>query len=365
MRNTFSQSQTSLKKDSGLILIVVMGILLILSLLAVGLGRSVLMELSLTKYFTGQLKSQYIARAGVIYGLNQIRRDTQDERGGLFDSLYECAVKIPDDQTPAALFQHIPVGEGYFDIRYTPSGQGLGPTEEFCGFEDEERKLNMNAMTPETSPILRRLISKLGFDDTTARTIAASVVDWIDPDSEVTDQSFGAEDSYYGQLANPYYCKNFPFDSPEELLLVRGVTPEVFKQLQDLVTVFPQKTSRFLVNINTASETVLGALAENFSGPPTNTDLADAQSLTRKIIEWRSGEDGRPMTGDDRLVTMSDLKLNAREEAIFRALEKYLTPISRYIRLQVQGWDESSDATSRIEAVVNRDDLSIVSWKRD
>ena len=38
----------------------------------------------------------------------------------------------------------------------------------------------------------------------------------------------GAENDYYQSLNEPYQCKNGNFDSIEELLLVRGVTPELF-----------------------------------------------------------------------------------------------------------------------------------------
>src|SRR5262249_57796060 len=51
------------------------------------------------------------------------------------------------------------------------------------------------------------------------------ILDWIDADS--TPRSTGAEDDYYMGLNPPYHCKNGPLDSLEELLLVKGVTPQL------------------------------------------------------------------------------------------------------------------------------------------
>src|SRR5205807_2358577 len=55
--------------------------------------------------------------------------------------------------------------------------------------------------------------------------VANSILDWMDPDEE--PRSNGAESDYYTTLPTPYNAKNGPLDSLEELLLVRGVTPEL------------------------------------------------------------------------------------------------------------------------------------------
>ncbi|TVQ01592.1 MAG: general secretion pathway protein GspK [Planctomycetaceae bacterium] len=55
--------------------------------------------------------------------------------------------------------------------------------------------------------------------------IADAILDWLDEDDE--PRPFGAELEYYSALPTPYAPKNGPIDSVEELLLVRGVTPEL------------------------------------------------------------------------------------------------------------------------------------------
>src|SRR5262249_10422864 len=55
--------------------------------------------------------------------------------------------------------------------------------------------------------------------------IANSILDWLDPDD--SPRTSGAENDYYQSLSQPYSCKNGPLDSLEELLLVKGVTPQL------------------------------------------------------------------------------------------------------------------------------------------
>lgn len=56
-------------------------------------------------------------------------------------------------------------------------------------------------------------------------SIADAILDWIDTDTE--PRPAGCEDEYYSTLPSPYSCPNKPLQSVEELLLVRGVTPQL------------------------------------------------------------------------------------------------------------------------------------------
>ncbi|MCP4191458.1 MAG: general secretion pathway protein GspK [Planctomycetaceae bacterium] len=55
--------------------------------------------------------------------------------------------------------------------------------------------------------------------------IADAILDWIDEDDE--PRQYGAEIDYYSSLPQPYAPKNGPLETLEELLLVRGVTPDL------------------------------------------------------------------------------------------------------------------------------------------
>jgi hypothetical protein len=51
--------------------------------------------------------------------------------------------------------------------------------------------------------------------------VAAAIVDWRDEDSDAMTN--GAESDYYLSLPEPYYAKNAPFETVDELLWVRGI----------------------------------------------------------------------------------------------------------------------------------------------
>lgn len=113
-------------------------------------------------------------------------------------------------------------------------------------------------------------------------TIADSILDWIDGDSNF--KLNGAEEDYYQGLEEPYSCKDAYFDVVEELLLVNGVRDQekqwVFygkedkgekrPGLRDLVTTFvPRNTP---TNLATAPEGVLKAMKKARKEKPTPSD---------------------------------------------------------------------------------------------
>lgn len=88
---------------------------------------------------------------------------------------------------------------------------------------NEGGKLNINQISES---LLRKILSNLGLEDEQRDIIADSIMDWRDPDDFY--RLNGAENDYYQSLKEPYNCKNGPLDSIEELLLVRGITREIF-----------------------------------------------------------------------------------------------------------------------------------------
>lgn len=55
-----------------------------------------------------------------------------------------------------------------------------------------------------------------------------AILDWLDYGDNDEERPEGAENSYYQGLEIPYPCKNGPMDSIEELLLIKGITPELY-----------------------------------------------------------------------------------------------------------------------------------------
>ena len=112
---------------------------------------------------------------------------------------------------PDAFFE-VPLGDGSFTI-FRPTYDDTKPTA--WGLDDEASKINLN-----TAP--RELLLKL---PNMTEDIVDAILDWRDTDA--TPGSAGAESAYYNGLTPPYNCKSQPFETLEELLYVKGVTPSL------------------------------------------------------------------------------------------------------------------------------------------
>ena len=94
------------------------------------------------------------------------------------------------------------------------------------GISDEASKLNLNEATE--SQLLLLLQTVLADDpDRDPQVIVDAILDWRDSDDEPRSEEFPAEQEYYDELDVPYRVRNGPFQTVEELLLVRGVTGDV------------------------------------------------------------------------------------------------------------------------------------------
>ena len=130
---------------------------------------------------------------------------------------------------------------------------------ELAGYiEDQQGMFNLNNLVlgGKVNAVqlerFRRLLSLLGLP----ATLAYSLADWIDADSEPQPNA-GAEDEYYLSLPSPHLAANRPLTDVAELALVRGFTEEVRARLGPFVSALPANTA---INVNTASPEVLAAV---------------------------------------------------------------------------------------------------------
>jgi general secretion pathway protein K len=125
---------------------------------------------------------------------------------------------------------------------------------------DEGGKISLNASQEN---LLRLVLTNLGLEIEEAGALTDSILDWIDQDDE--HRINGAEAEYYEGLPRPYLAKNAPFDALEELLLVKGVTPELFYGGTEdypigLIDVFTVYNRYGTVNVRSVTPPVLRSL---------------------------------------------------------------------------------------------------------
>lgn len=245
----------------GSILVIVLWSLCLLSAFAVILGYNVRQKIALVKRIDERGALRLIAEAGARKACFQIEKEERDS----YDSLNDEWSNNP------AGFKEITVGQGSFSVAYSFIDERTGELQGRYGLIDEERKININKAAMS---VLERLIKIVfGSDEIEAQELSASIIDWRDSDSELSIPLGSAEDAYYRGLRYPYEAKDGGFEVLDELLLVKGMSNEIFEKLKDYVTIYGSGK----VNINTASKVVLMALG--FS-----EDIAD------EILSFRYGD---------------------------------------------------------------------------
>lgn len=94
------------------------------------------------------------------------------------------------------------------------------------GVTDESAKLNLNTATQRQLMILVRAVVG-DSDEVDPLDIVDAILDWRDADTSPRSPERDTEGSYYRRLPSPYRVRNGPFDTVEELLLVKGVTGQI------------------------------------------------------------------------------------------------------------------------------------------
>ena len=131
-------------------------------------------------------------------------------------------------------------------------GQVTGAITDLQGRFNVNNLVDGGAVDAVALARFERLLEVLGIDP----GVAQAVIDWIDPDGEVSYPG-GAEDDYYVTLDSPYRAANRPFASASELRTVRGIEAAAWRRLAPHVAALPRPTA---INVNTASAAVLRAV---------------------------------------------------------------------------------------------------------
>ncbi|MBI3562649.1 MAG: type II secretion system minor pseudopilin GspK [Gammaproteobacteria bacterium] len=148
--------------------------------------------------------------------------------------------------------------------------------------EDLQGRFNLNTLanaqdgSVEFDRFRRMLVNAQASPD-----LLNAIVDWMDADQEVRVPG-GAEDVDYLYGATPYRTANQFMQSPSELLLVKGMTNEIYKNLQPNVTALSQVTD---INVNTAPAGVLQCIVEDLSAEDAATLITERNKDPFKSVE--------------------------------------------------------------------------------
>ena len=333
------------RRDQGIALIIVMIVIVVLTLLAGGFAYTMKVETKLARNSSFETDMEFLGRSGVELGR------------------YVLAMQLlmPGEANYTALNQKWAGGWGgtnelLADIDL--SNNELGPGRFSVEIVDMERKFNLSQIHENNTAILEKALDVIGVEGSEVSTITDSYLDWTDVDEKTRPHGAESRDYMRMDLKRPYFAKNGPIDDLAELLLIKGVTPEIYYGssragnsvgaslgsrrrphrglmedgplpsgsgfgLLDLFT--PISGSGVAVNVNTVPAEVLQLL------PGVDAALAHA------IVASRDGSDNSPGTEDDIpfINTGELINVPGLDPQILQASRNFLTVQSAIFEITV------------------------------
>jgi general secretion pathway protein K len=304
---------------SGFVLIVVLCMVMMLSVLLLGFHYEARANLQAVDTFRTSGRALHCARAGLNIAIAAIkdRSGIQSDKSPLRPLSRENTFIVDEGQCSVTISEE----SGKLNVNF---------------LKDKNGKLNR----PRIEQVLRLfdlLNQEKGGHPPIHYGLVPSMIDWTDRDDQVSYLPFirseakGAESSYYNRLKPPYACKNGSFETTEELLLVKGMTPEVFDRVGDYLTVYGDGE----ININYASAPVLQSLSEEMDA-----------ALARHIVERRRMKPFENLTELRGLAGMT--------ESLYNTLRRNTTVESANDHFYVISRGSVDQLTRTVVAILNR-----------
>lgn len=294
--NPTPQRPAAFARQQGIALLLVLGAIVVLTSIVAGFTYTMKVEARLAQNFQNDSEMDWLARSGVELARFILAAELQSPDGRQLDALNQKWAggvgSLTNDLLAGISLANNSLGRGRFALQIT----------------DQERRFNINQADPL---VLERALRLMNVDAGDHGTLIDAITDWIDPDDDPGIN--GAEsDDFYLRLDPPYYAKNGPIDDIAELLLVRGMSPELYwgsgstNIVRDPLAPDPGESARLghsayithgfrdlfsavsarQVNINTCSAATL--------------ELAGIDPLVAQfVLEARRGPDGVDGTEDD------------------------------------------------------------------
>ena len=289
-------------------LILVMSVIFVLTVIVAAFAYSMTVEMRLAQISDYDDELEWMGRSGMELANFALSVKCPEQRDiDALNQFWAGGTSPCTNDVPQFSLKDFPLGHGKISVTIT----------------DMERKFDINLLAAGNAPqmeILQKALAEAGVTDPSQSSqIIDSIVDWRNPGAGM--HMSGAKDEHYNHLDPPYNCRNGPIEDLSELLLIQGVTPEIYwgpnstnhppaAYQQQGFNHTPHATkSRFLNEANSVPNPV--GLVELFSpfGGRLNINTASAKTLqllpgidentAQRIIEQRAGPDGIDGTDDD------------------------------------------------------------------
>ncbi len=211
----------SITKQNGIALVLVLWMLSLLIILATGYSRMMRTETLLTANMVNTAKAKSLAETAVSLAISELL--------------------IVSDEEP------LKTDGSIYTRKYNQHNIDFG-------VRAESGKIDLNTASSE---LLYGLLLTSDVPEEKILTLVHAILDWRDKDNLA--RTFGAEDSDYSNNGLEYGAKDGAFNSIDELMLVMGMTPELFRILKPSITIYSHQGGVYL---HAASREVLSAIPD-------------------------------------------------------------------------------------------------------
>ncbi|MFH1075703.1 MAG: type II secretion system minor pseudopilin GspK [Pseudomonadota bacterium] len=262
-----SSTRHSSKRDAGVALILTLMMVSVIIVVTLDFNRRMRSDLVAAANIRDNTMLRFAAKSGFNFAMALLKQEAQDT--GQRDTLNE---KWSDKELLAnELSQLTDLGDVKLEVKIV----------------DYSGKIQVNALVPthpqqegEAAPppsvkeaqrdllVQFLMLPEFNIDEDDAKEMVASLIDWIDQDdNEYTfGATKGAEDSYYKGLDPPYKCNNAPVETISSLRKVKGFSEiplTTFNEISKYLSPYCEQNAPGEINVNTADDIVLRALAED------------------------------------------------------------------------------------------------------
>jgi general secretion pathway protein K len=175
------------------------------------------------------------------------------------------------------------------------------------------KQLMAQMARPDLNPLFEQRDSTGNFHDRMA--VCSAIIDWADFDEQAyscdvnsaAPTSSAIEDAYYQLMEKPYRRKNSPYDSLEELHMVRGMSDSLWATIVDPDPTNPKKRNMTVwgqgkINVNSANAQTLLAVVCSYAQAGTElcTDPLQMASFVSAVTMAQGMAMGAPVFGSTR-----------------------------------------------------------------
>jgi len=199
------------RSEEAIALVIVMISIFVLAMMAWRFAWLMKIETTLARKANNEVELEWLGRSGVEYArwILMMQRSCPNEPYDALTQVWAGGSGGPCTTNTALgdVQSRVELGHGYFTWKII----------------DHERKYNINIAQ---EPILQQALVLVGVDAGEFPSLVGAIQDWIDPDNNPRIE--GSETDYYQGLRPAYEAKNGPIDDLSEMLMIRGITPEIF-----------------------------------------------------------------------------------------------------------------------------------------